>query len=192
MQRDKQHVRPKDHGRLRRRPVEQVLAEVIRTALAEKSGPLVIAIGGPGGTGKSTFARKLAARLGDAAFARPGLYERLEAERYLYAIRLPANSVLQEEIEPFLTRPVGRPSNAPVVWYHDFHYQAGSWDRPRRVVAKIEHQREKGDEVHWRKRRGAVQCVSDCPTAESSKAIREIPDNRAVLRGHAQRRDAAK
>jgi hypothetical protein len=76
---------------------------------------------------------------GDAAFARPGLYERLEAERYLYAIRLPANAVLQEEIEPFLTRPVGRPSNAPVVWYHDFHYQAGSWDKPRRVVAKIEH-----------------------------------------------------
>jgi hypothetical protein len=76
---------------------------------------------------------------GDAAFARPGLYERLEAERYLYAIRLPANAVLQEEIEPFLTRPVGRPSNAPVVWYHDFLYQAGSWDRPRRVVAKIEH-----------------------------------------------------
>jgi hypothetical protein len=34
---------------------------------------------------------------------------------------------------------VGRPSNKPVVWYHDFLYQAGSWDRPRRVVAKIEH-----------------------------------------------------
>jgi hypothetical protein len=76
---------------------------------------------------------------GDAAFARPGLYERLEAERYLYAIRLPANAVLQEEIEPFLTRPVGRPSNGPVVWYHDFLYQAGSWDKARRVVAKIEH-----------------------------------------------------
>ncbi|MBS3735513.1 MAG: transposase [Phycisphaerae bacterium] len=54
-------------------------------------------------------------------------------------IRLPANEVLQREIEPLLTRPVGRPSNKPVVWYHDFPYQAGSWDRPRRVVAKIEH-----------------------------------------------------
>ena len=52
---------------------------------------------------------------GDAAFARPGVYEYLEAERYLYAIRLPANEVLQREIEPLLTRPVGRPSNKPVV-----------------------------------------------------------------------------
>jgi len=76
---------------------------------------------------------------GDAAFARPELYEYLEAEGYLYAVRLPANEVLRREIEPLLTRPVGRPSNKPVVWYHDFLYQAGSWDKPRRVVAKIEH-----------------------------------------------------
>ena len=76
---------------------------------------------------------------GDAAFARPELYEYLEAERYLYAIRLPANAVLHREIEPLLTRPVGRPSSKPVVWHHDFLYQAGSWDKPRRVVAKIEH-----------------------------------------------------
>ena len=76
---------------------------------------------------------------GDAAFARPELYEYLEAERYLYAIRLPANEALQREIEPLLTRPVGRPSNKPVVWHHGFLYQAGSWDKPRRVVAKIEH-----------------------------------------------------
>ena len=76
---------------------------------------------------------------GDAAFARPELYEYLEAEGYLYAIRLPANDVLQREIEPLLTRPVGRPPHKPIVWYHDFPYQAGSWGRPRRVVAKIEH-----------------------------------------------------
>jgi len=75
---------------------------------------------------------------GDAAFARPELYEYLELEGYLYAIRLPANEVLYREIEPFLTRPVGRPPNRPIVWYHDFQYQAGSWDRPRRVIAKIE------------------------------------------------------
>jgi len=75
---------------------------------------------------------------GDAAFARPELYEYLEAEGYLYAIRLPSNAVLHREIEHLLTRPVGRPPNKPVVWYHDFLYQAGSWDKPRRVVAKIE------------------------------------------------------
>jgi hypothetical protein len=76
---------------------------------------------------------------GDAAFAKPELYEYLEAESYLYAIRLPANEVLYREIEPLLTRLPGRPSNKPVVWHYDFLYQAGSWDRPRRVVAKIEH-----------------------------------------------------
>jgi len=76
---------------------------------------------------------------GDAAFARPGVYDYLEEERYLYATRLPANAVLYREVEPLLTRPVGRPSNKPVVWHKDLLYQAGSWDRPRRVVAKIEH-----------------------------------------------------
>jgi hypothetical protein len=35
---------------------------------------------------------------GDAAFAKPELYELLEAEGIGYAIRLPANSVLQERI----------------------------------------------------------------------------------------------
>ena len=45
---------------------------------------------------------------GDAAFAKPELYELLEAEGIGYAIRLPANSVLQERIGHLLTRP-GRP-----------------------------------------------------------------------------------
>ncbi len=74
----------------------------------------------------------------DAAFASPGVYEFLEAERYGYAIRLPANDVLQGEIEHLLTRPVGRPSFKPKVFYDDFMYQAQSWDRPRRVIAKVE------------------------------------------------------
>ena len=75
---------------------------------------------------------------GDAAFANPELYEFLEAEGYEYAIRLPANEVLHRAIEPLLTRPVGRPSNRPVVLYADFLYQAQSWNCARRVVAKVE------------------------------------------------------
>jgi hypothetical protein len=62
---------------------------------------------------------------GEAAFADPKVYQCLEVERYLYAIRLPANAVPHREIEPLLARPAGRPSNQPVVWYHDFSYQAG-------------------------------------------------------------------
>ena len=74
----------------------------------------------------------------DAAFANPELYEYLEAEGFEYAIRLPGNDALLRDIEPMLTRPVGRPSNTPVVWYAGFLYQAKSWDRVRRVVAKVE------------------------------------------------------
>ena len=47
----------------------------------------------------------------DAAFANPEVYEFLEAEDYKYAIRLPANRVLQERIGYLLKRPVGRPPN---------------------------------------------------------------------------------
>lgn len=74
----------------------------------------------------------------DAAFATPEIYEFLETKGYEYAIRLPANDLLLEEIAPMLIRPVGRPSNKPVVWYADFQYQAKSWDRARRVIAKLE------------------------------------------------------
>ena len=80
---------------------------------------------------------------GDAAFAKPELYELLEAEGIGYAIRLPANQVLQERIGHLLTRPVGRPPNKPQVFFASFSYQAQSWSRPRRVVAKVEwHQGE--------------------------------------------------
>jgi len=74
----------------------------------------------------------------DAAFANPEVYEYLEAEGFEYAIRLPANDALLRDIEPLLTRPVGRPSNTPVVWYAGFLYQAKSWSCARRVVAKVE------------------------------------------------------
>jgi hypothetical protein len=46
---------------------------------------------------------------GDAAFALPDVYEYLESEGFEYAIRLPANAVLQERIAPLLTRHVGGP-----------------------------------------------------------------------------------
>jgi len=75
---------------------------------------------------------------GDAAFANPEVYECLEAEGYKYTIRLPANSVLQERIAWLLTRPVGRPPNEVRRYYASFSYEAGSWDKPRRVVAKVE------------------------------------------------------
>ena len=55
-----------------------------------------------------------------------------------YAIRLPANDNLERSIRELLKRPVGRPSYRPVVRYKSFLYQAASWNRARRVVAKVE------------------------------------------------------
>ena len=89
---------------------------------------------------------KLAVRLlfrADAAFAKPEIYEYLETRHIGYAIRFPANEVLQKEIAHLLVRPTEWPSQKPIVSYHDFVYQAQSWNVPRRVVAKVEwHQGE--------------------------------------------------
>lgn len=75
---------------------------------------------------------------GDAGFARPEVYEFLEAEGYFYAVRLPTNEVLQREIQDMMTRPVGRPPEQPIVQYRDLQYQAATWGKARRVVAKVE------------------------------------------------------
>jgi hypothetical protein len=75
---------------------------------------------------------------GDAAFANPEVYELLEAEGASYAIRLPANQVLQDKIGHLLKRPVGRPPFEVRRYYAGFRYQAQSWSKPRHVVAKVE------------------------------------------------------
>jgi len=80
----------------------------------------------------------------DAAFANPETYEYCEEHRITYFIRLPGNAILMRLLEPYLNRPVGRPPKSRIqVKVVDFQYQAKSWPKPRRVVAKIEwHQGE--------------------------------------------------
>ena len=76
---------------------------------------------------------------GDAAFANPETYEYCEEQRITYFIRLPSNAILMRLLETHLNRPVGRPPKSGIqVRIVDLHYQAKSWSRPRRVVAKIE------------------------------------------------------
>jgi hypothetical protein len=76
---------------------------------------------------------------GDAAFAAPEVYEYCEGERVTYFIRLPANAVLNRLIDPYLSRPVGRPPKSGIqIRVVDLRYRAQTWDRERRVVAKIE------------------------------------------------------
>jgi hypothetical protein len=57
----------------------------------------------------------------------------------MYAIRTPANETLEWEVAEILFRPQGRPSRKPLVRCRSFLYQAVSWTKPRRIVAKVEH-----------------------------------------------------
>lgn len=61
----------------------------------------------------------------------------VHAFRRGFAIRLASNEVLEAHIRHLFQRPEGELSEKPVVRYHDFLYQVASWDRARRVVAKI-------------------------------------------------------
>jgi hypothetical protein len=83
--------------------------------------------------------RKRVAFRADAAFAKPEVYEAMEQRNVQYAIRMPANESLEWEIADLLVRPPRRPSQIPLVQYKSFSYQAGSWTRARRIVAKVEH-----------------------------------------------------
>jgi len=72
-------------------------------------------------------------------------YDRSSVHKYLregaalanlevyYAIRLPSSDVPERESRHPLKRPVGRPPRKPIIWYHDFQYQAGSWEQPPRA-----------------------------------------------------------
>jgi hypothetical protein len=79
----------------------------------------------------------------DAAFARPAIYEALEARGVEYAIRIPINKNLELATEDLLFRSPGRPSLKRLVRYKSFHYQADSWTTARRVVVKVEPSRRR-------------------------------------------------
>ncbi|MDA8051522.1 MAG: transposase [Rhodospirillales bacterium] len=78
---------------------------------------------------------------------------------------MPANAVLQERIGWLLKRPVGRPPHAVRRYYASFSDQAASWNKPRRVVAKVE----------WHPRRVVSACRVHCdqhdPAAGTGDAV---------------------
>lgn len=88
------------------------------------------------------FAPELSLR-GDSGFATPELYELCEEDNYnvSYAIRLKMNATLASlaKTEDDLLFKITK-NNAVdyAVVYGEFYYQAGSWNKPRRVVFKIE------------------------------------------------------
>ncbi|TDS32223.1 transposase [Halanaerobium congolense] len=75
----------------------------------------------------------------DSGFATPGIYRIAEEHNISYTIRLKANAKLYDLAKPFLKK---LNQNSEIskkqVIYGEFNYQAGSWDKNRKVIVKIE------------------------------------------------------
>jgi len=74
---------------------------------------------------------------GRRASANPEIYEFLETEGVSYTTRLPANSMLQSRFGYRLRRAPGRPSHEVRRCHANFSYQAQSWSKPGRALAKV-------------------------------------------------------
>ncbi|MGM9535705.1 MAG: IS1380 family transposase [Intestinibacter sp.] len=78
---------------------------------------------------------------GDSGFAVPSLYEIAEKEGDLYAIRLKANSNLYKNAKYFESELLEEWKNNLLEYkcsYNEFKYKAEKWNKPRRVVVKME------------------------------------------------------
>lgn len=73
----------------------------------------------------------------DAGFPSAGLLAGLEARGIDYVSRLRDNAVLDRLAEPCMKRPRGRRPLKPRMWLYELDYQAGSWDRSRRVILVV-------------------------------------------------------
>lgn len=76
---------------------------------------------------------------GDSGFALPEFYEQIEAQKQHYIIRLKSNARLQVMAQAIADEKLdGTRIGERQVYYAEFQYQAKSWDKPRRVVVKME------------------------------------------------------
>ncbi len=77
---------------------------------------------------------------GDSGFAIPDLYEFCEEEKLTYTIGFARNSRLVKEIEGLVQTSTEDFQQQGIKQrrFMEFSYQAGSWDRSRRMIAKVE------------------------------------------------------
>lgn len=73
---------------------------------------------------------------GDSGFAVPKLYELCEKESVYYVIRLKSNSNLQRLANELHPSSTPNDITKTECFYKESVYQAGSWDKPRKVVVK--------------------------------------------------------
>ena len=75
---------------------------------------------------------------GDAAFASIRRYTNISKPRDYSTSSASKRTRFSSNIAHLLTRPVGRPPDHVRRFHASFSYQAGSWNKKRRVVAKVE------------------------------------------------------
>lgn len=85
---------------------------------------------------KATACRSVIVRM-DAGFPDGDTLSGLESRGVPYVARIRNNAVLDRLAAPHLRRPVGRPPQEPREWCHELRYQAGGWEKPRRVVLVV-------------------------------------------------------
>lgn len=73
----------------------------------------------------------------DAGFPSATLLAGLDARGIDHVSRRRANPALDRLAAPYMKRPPGRRLLEPCMWLHELHYQAGSWDKPRRVILVV-------------------------------------------------------
>jgi hypothetical protein len=75
---------------------------------------------------------------GDAAFAEPEVFQLAEGFKTVkYTIRIKSNSRLEGLVSD-VVKTIKKDKQKVVTVYKDFPYQAASWDKSRRIIAKIE------------------------------------------------------
>ena len=114
----------------------------------------------------------------DAAFARPAIYEALEARGVQYAIRIPANKNLELAIEDVLFRSPGRPSRTPLVRYKSVQYQADSWDHAQTGRGKSRAPRRRAVPA-----RRLYRDESPAPQSRRRAILQQARDRRAMDQG---------
>lgn len=85
-----------DEKRSFRKPVEELVSMIIKNEFANYDKHITLAIGGPGGTGKSTFSKKLSALLSDAPIMRLDDYKTprsFRQDKFIFGAHPEANNL---------------------------------------------------------------------------------------------------
>ena len=99
---------------------------------------------------RSSWPKTIILFRGDSHFCTPEVLQYCDDHDLLYGIGLSGNAVLQRLVISLIAeaKAVFARSNIKVKLYETFTYQAGSWDKPHKIVAKVEYSK-KGTNVRF-------------------------------------------